>query len=114
MLQEQKPFEVFVTDFQGKTHTLKVKAPDTIYSLMNEMQAKTGESIEGLRLIFGPHNMKANVTAGDYNLKHGATVHMVQLLKFVFCFCFCFIKLWFEECFRKQTLAGRKASRRSP
>ena len=73
--------QIFVKDLTGKTITLDVASGDTVASLKDKIQVKTGISPDLQILLSGNTSLNASQTLSDYNLQQRSILSLVALPK---------------------------------
>ena len=69
-------FQIFVKNLNGRTVTLAVKATDTVDSLREQVERKTGIPPSEQRLLFGGKQLEPGKLLADYDVSKESTLHL--------------------------------------
>ena len=72
--------KLYVKTLTGKTITIWARPHWHIYGVTVLLQSLEGMPADDQRLIFGGRQLEVRRTLRDYNIKSGATVHLVMKL----------------------------------
>ncbi|BDS13114.1 ubiquitin-like protein [Aureispira anguillae] len=76
-----KPFQVFVKNYTGKTYTLDVSSDDSVPEIKSKIEDKLGVPASEQRLIVAGKQLDDNKSASAYQLQKESTIHVVLSLK---------------------------------
>jgi hypothetical protein len=68
--------QIFVKNLNGKTMTVMVSPADTVESLQDKIQEKTGIPPAEQRLLFGGKQLSPERILADYNIQKENTLHL--------------------------------------
>lgn len=71
-----KPFQIFVKNYDGKTYTLDIQITDTISTIKNLMEDKTGIPSAEQRLIYQGRQLEDDQTIQDQKIEKERTLHL--------------------------------------
>lgn len=73
--------QIFMKWFDGSTRTFEVEPDETVQSLRQQVQARTGIPSDQQRLIFAGKQLEDGFTLLDYNIQMESTLHGVLRLR---------------------------------
>jgi len=79
--KQAAPFEIFVKDLKGVTHSVIIGANNTVGDLKVHLVSKTKIPFDEQRLIFAGKQLEDGRTMSDYNVKEGSTIDLVIRLR---------------------------------
>ncbi len=77
----QPQAEIFVKTLTGQTWIIKVDSDTTIRRIKSRIEDEKGPPADEQRLIFAGRQLEDGRTVVDYNIEHGATLHLVVRLR---------------------------------
>ncbi|KAK1767898.1 hypothetical protein QBC33DRAFT_537684 [Phialemonium atrogriseum] len=77
---QDKPIQVFVKGFSGRSYTLQTRAIATVSSLYPQIMDREGTTGAHIRLLFGGKGLEKDRLLSDYNIQEGSTLDLVYRL----------------------------------
>lgn len=73
--------QIFVKNLNGKTMAIMVSPADTVKSLLEKVEVKTGIPPSQQRLLYGGKQLVPDMILADYNIQKESTLHLVLRLR---------------------------------
>ena len=75
-------FQIFVKNLNGRTVTLTVKASDTVDSLREQVERKTGIPPSEQHLLLGGKQLEPGKLLADYDVSKESTLHLGECWRY--------------------------------
>uniref|UniRef100_A0A0G4HX10 Ubiquitin-like domain-containing protein n=1 Tax=Chromera velia CCMP2878 TaxID=1169474 RepID=A0A0G4HX10_9ALVE len=73
--------QIIIKTLNGSKRPFNFDAEDTVLQVKEALQEKEGIDVKQIRLIHGGKQLSDELKLSDYNVKAGATLHMVLQLR---------------------------------